>query len=78
MQLTLIPLPAHSLLKAFVICNTPPLVHAYAAMFMFAMNEMIEAILMILPGRFNSRSFLPNSCAATKDAFKLIAKTYFT
>jgi hypothetical protein len=75
MQFTLIPLPDHSLLIALVICNTPPFVQAYAAILMFAMKEMIEAILMIFPGRLRSSNFLPTSCAATNDAFRFIEKT---
>jgi len=75
MQLTFIPLEAHSLLIALVICRTPPFVHAYAAMFMFPMKEIIDAILMILPGRLSSRSFLPTSWAATNEALRLMAKT---
>ena len=77
-QFTLIPLAAHSLLIAFVICNTPPFVHAYAAMLIFPMKEMMEAMLIILPGRFSSSNRLPISCAATKDALRLIWKTYVT
>lgn len=76
MQFTLMPLEAHSLLIAFVICKMPPLVHAYAAMLMFPMNEMMEAMLMILPGRLSSSNFLPTSCAATKEALRLIEKTF--
>ena len=44
MQLMLIPLPAHSLLNAFVICKTPPL-YMHVAMSMFAMKEVMEAML---------------------------------
>lgn len=74
-QFTWIPLPAHSLLIALVICSTPPFVAAYGLMLMLAMNEMMLATLMIFPGRLSWRSRRPTSCAATKLALRLMAKT---
>lgn len=73
---TLIAFEAHSLLIAFVICSTPPFVQAYAAILIFAINEIIDAMFMIFPDLFSSSNLFPTSCAATKDALRLIEKTY--
>lgn len=76
MQFTCIPLGASSLLKAFVICSTPPLEDAYADTLNIPMNDVIDPMFTIFPGLPSSNNFLANSWQVTKLALRFIAKTF--
>lgn len=75
MQLTWMPFAASSLLKAFVICSTPPLDAAYAETLYMPKNEVIDPMLMILPGLSNSNILFANSCDVTKLDLRFTEKT---
>lgn len=75
MQFTCIPLGASSLLKAFVICNMPPLDDAYADTLYMPMNEVMDPIFIIFPGLPFSNDFFANSWQVTKLALRFMART---